>query len=163
LVTVSAYNTDVSIDRKGLLQRPILSGNDFVARGISVDPARFSAISPERAVERVARLTGARISRAPELVLPGKEYHPTGALWKLTLDRDVRVHGVDKGRQVQVREIFTGPTNKLFIPAGTQPSIERTFGLVGPPWDDRTAPVELPVKAGHTAVFEQATPAPAGR
>jgi hypothetical protein len=109
LISVAAYNTQTSIDRRGFIDRPLYRGNEFVSRGIPVDSTQFRLVSPEEAVAYVGRVTGARISRTPELVRMALPHAPASALWRLTLDREVEVRaGRDRGR-ARVREIYIGP------------------------------------------------------
>lgn len=163
LVAVSAYSTEVEINQRGILHRPVRRGNEFVSRGLPVDTASFRPISPEEAVESVGRLTGARVTRTPELIRVGLPYSPISAVWKLTLDREVRVKATGAGRVSSVREVFVGPErqSRLMIPQGGT-TVERTTAVEVTPLGDRFSTVEIPVRNGESISFQEVTPAEEG-
>ncbi len=134
-VAVSAYNTDVQIE-KGRLRLPDRSGGDFFPVAVSVNaasgPTRYVPVSPEVAVEHVASRTGARVSRVPELVMLDRGYHPTMAQWKLTFEQPVHVRRSRGGERTAVREVYVGPSMRLTIPSAAQPDSRRAAYKTGP-------------------------------
>jgi hypothetical protein len=126
-VAVAAYASEVEIDSEGYIRRPVETGMEFVSQGIPVDTTRLhlpGSLSPEAAVVRVGRLTGARVSEVPELLWTGLPLSPASSLWKLTLDRAVRVRATQSGRVVEVRYLYGGaePGRRLMIPTAEQPT-----------------------------------------
>jgi hypothetical protein len=159
LVAVSAYNTDLKIDAHGLLVHPFFSGNDFHAVGIA---ARTSTpgvrpITPEQAVEAVGRRTGARTQRTPDLYLLGKGQHPANAVWRLDLDRPVRVRVTGTARQV--RTVYAGQAGRYYIPSPQQPASYQGTGLRYDASGERigTDLLEVPAKAGGVLAFDEVT------
>jgi hypothetical protein len=160
-VAVSAYNMDVLIDNEGKLNRPVLSGSDFLSQGVSRDTTKgyLPPLTPEQAAIRVGRLTGARVSDVPEFVLPGFPLSPLHAAWKLILDRKVRVRTVRGSRTAEVRELYLGGARSrtLLIPALEQPSEWVTMASrITPEGERRGAEtVRLLIQADHPTVFEE--------
>lgn len=159
LVAVAAYATATSIDPRGLIQRPVQRGNEFVSRGIPVDTGGYRLVSPEEAVEMVGRATGARIARAPELVRQGMPAAPVYAAWKLTLDRDVPVQARDGGRS-RVRELYVSPERgrSLMVPVRGGPRTEAVPAVRADARDG--APhemVQVPVRTGEAVSFQPVT------
>jgi hypothetical protein len=160
-VAVSAYNTDLGIDARGKLVEPLVGGNDFEAIAISQGSAGwFHPVSPERAVAHVGLRSGARTVATPELTLRYMSQHPVNAadaVWKLSLDRAIQVRSVDKGRRAEVRTLYVGSEDRLYVPTPDQPSTHRTTALrydaQGNPMG--SAPVEVPIKRGMATDFEE--------
>lgn len=161
LVAVAGYATEAAIDSSGLLDLPVQGGNEFVSQGVPVDTTRpdlaFS-VTPEEAVVRAGRLTGARVSSVPRLLRVGLPLGPFSSVWKLTLDQAVRVTVVQTGRTEEVRELYVGfkVGRQLMIPALEQPT-----EFVGPAI--RISPegehlgvdmVPVPILPGLPTVFE---------
>ena len=159
VVAVSAHNTDMKIDGHGNLVQPSLSGNDFHAWGVAARDGApgLRPLTPEQAVAAVGRRTGARIHRTPDLLLREIGQHPANALWRLHLDRGVRVRAA--GREREARALYAGPGGRYFVPRDTQPGSHRGTGIrydasgqrIGP------APLEVPVKPGGAVEFEEVT------
>lgn len=123
---VSAYNTDVIIKENGKLDLPELSGMHFVTAGIPLDSPRAghpSPLTPEHAVVLVSRLTGARVSMVPELMQIEFPHGPLYAVWKLTLEKPVRVRTAGGSRNVETTTLYLGRVQgrELLIPAAEQP------------------------------------------
>lgn len=164
LVAVAGYAIEAVIDSSGYLDLPVQAGNEFVSQGVPVDTTRpdlaFS-VTPEEAVVRAGRLTGARVSSVPQLLRVGLPLGPLSAVWKLTLDQAVRVTVVQTGRTEEVRELYVGFNlgRQLMIPALEQPT-----EFVGPairinadgehPGVDM---VPVPILTAQPSVFEAVT------
>jgi hypothetical protein len=147
LLCISAYGTDLEIDSRGLIQTPPLGGSYFFSKAVAPNPRnprfRFVAVSPEEAVEHVARLTGARVSEVPELVLLAG-YHPASAAWRVTLDRPVRVRRISlpsapaaappapTPTPFEVRELYVANDHILTVPSRDQPPHKRISYPTGP-------------------------------
>ena len=119
-IAVSAYNTDLGIDEKGMIVLPKYSGNDFIPLGLHA--GRPWPMSPERAANIAAAATGARVASTPRLVLASKEWVPQAALWRITLDQPVAVRGKETRVRYATNEVFVGPHGTLKVPRGPQPS-----------------------------------------
>lgn len=160
-VAVAAYASQVEIDNEGNVRRPVERGNEFLSQGIPVDTARPNlpgSLSPEAAVARVGRLTDARVSEVPELMWPGLQVRPFSSLWKLTLDRTVRVRAIASGRTTEVRHLYVGakPGRRLMIPADEQPTVVTSWPMrTGPNGEEIIEPVQLPLVPGRPTVFEE--------
>ena len=167
LVAVSAYGTDVQIERNGTVSLPAIGGDEFFEHAISASATSgFRPISPEEAVATVGRLTGARTNEVPELVLRGLHHHPATALWKVSLDRAVEVRGASGTRRLATATIYVGPAGRLFIPADAQPRAERGVFRRGPgAKGSAAAPVmaDVPIRNGRVAAFEEVLPDEKGR
>lgn len=155
LVSVAAYNTEVRIDEKGLVHRPVNSGAEFVTMGIPAGTDEFQLVSPEAAVEEVGRATGARVTATPELVRLGMPYAPATAAWKLTLDREVPVQARGRGTSHRVRELYVGPVRgrRLMMAIRGSARAERVFAIPSTP-DERTESVDVPILTNEAVAFE---------
>lgn len=152
LVGVSAFNTDVAIDERGLVVLPATGGNEFTTFAVPVDTQRYVPLSPEHAVERVARGTGARVTRVPEPVQMSAFHHVAVSVWRLPLDREVRVRPVDGSGQRAVRELYVNGLGHYLTPADEQPRGYTQDFPIGPPWDPRerqTREATVPLSAGQ--------------
>lgn len=156
LVSVAAYNTRTSIDRRGFIERPLYRGNEFVSRGIPVDSTRFRLVSPEEAVTYVGRVTGARISRTPELVRMALPHAPASALWKLTIDREVEVRAGPDGARARVREIYVGADreNRLMMSTPRNERFQPFPALRIENGRERNEIAQVPVLDGAPVSFE---------
>lgn len=164
LVGVSAYNTDVSIDDRGLVVTPQVGGSEFVSFGISNDTSIYTHFTPERAVERVARRTGARVSSPPHLLQVSAFHHPALAVWRVPLDRAVRVRPAQGGAEKAVSELYLNGRGEYLIPAADQPRGDTQHFLVGPPWDPRnrrTMEATVPIAPGSATEWLSVIPEPA--
>jgi hypothetical protein len=164
MVAVSAYNTHVTITPEGKLHTPGESGMEFLEHGIPADSTSneyYSLLSPEAAVVRVALKTGVRISEIPEHVLTEARMSAYGGLWKLTLERPVRVRVVASGRTAEVSQIYVGREKgrQLLIPAAQQPT---EITLSAPRIDADGEIVmdsgTMAVRPGQPTLFEQVVP-----
>jgi hypothetical protein len=163
LVAVSAYSTEVLISADGRINRPAESGGEFSDKALAADTMRdyFAFLSPEEAVARVAQRTGTRISEVPQLVLSEMRLGPVGgALWKITLERPVRVRVVDSGRTAEVTEVYVGRKRgrELLIPAAQQPAEVTESAL--PRGDGEVVPemVKVGIRPGVPLNFEVVVP-----
>ncbi|HEY7767321.1 hypothetical protein [Longimicrobium sp.] len=156
LISVAAYATQTTVDRRGFIQRPVQRGNEFVSRGLPLDTARFRLVSPEEAVAFVAKSTGARIARTPELVRVGMPYAPASAMWKLTLDREVGV-GVGRNRaHARVREVYVGPERerRMMIPLPLIARSEPVPAIRAEAGVERNQIVDVPIREGAVVSFQ---------
>lgn len=131
-VAVAAYATEVVIDATGKTQRPALGrGGEFVVHPITRDTAHYRMFTPEQAVIVAGRVTGVRVSEIPVLVQQQKPYSPTISLWKLTLERPVRVRAPQSARSLDVNEIYIDAlrSSRLQIPVLNQPTSDTIFAL----------------------------------
>lgn len=156
LISVAAYATQTTVDRRGFVQRPVQRGNEFVSRGLPVDTARFRLVSPEEAVAFVARSTGARIARTPELVRVGMPYAPASAVWKLTLDREVGVRVGQNRAPARVREVYVGPERgrRMMIPVPGAARSERVPALRSDAGVERNEIIGMPIREGAFVSFQ---------
>lgn len=160
-VATAAYNTELAINAKGKLDIPPLSGMEFVSMGVPVDtlrPGRASVLTPEQAVVRVGRATGARIREVPELVQLGHPLGPLYPAWKLTLDRSVQVRTADGSRTAEVDTLYIGRIQgrELLIPGPVQPSHIDVPGVrIGPGGEDLgPGTIRVAVRPGQPTVFD---------
>ncbi|HEY7767323.1 hypothetical protein [Longimicrobium sp.] len=165
LVAVAAYATEVEIDAEGKVHRPVQRGNEFVSHGVSANatsPNLASLPAPEEAVAGVGRLTGALVSEVPELVRVGLPLGPFQSLWKITLDRSVRVRA-NSGRTVEVRHLYVGsePARRLMIPSSEQPTEFAAPAIRVSPAGEELGiePVYVRIRSGQPTLFEEVVPA----
>lgn len=156
VVAVSAFNTDVRLDERGLVHEPAEGGNEFMSAAVPRDGRTFTPLGPEQAVERVARMTGARANGAPELLLRPR-WHPAAALWKVPLDRAVQARAGQGSRPVRVDVLYMDGTGRTFVPSAEQPAAEVRDVVAGPPRGRRasTMPARIPVARGRATRFEE--------
>jgi hypothetical protein len=163
MVAISAYSTEMLITAEGLISRPAQQrGGEFADKALAADTMAeyFAFLSPEEAVARVGQRTGVRISEVPQLVLSEMNRGPIGgALWKLTLERPVRVRAEHSGRIVEVTELYVGQkrARELLIPTAQQPTEVTVSALRG---DDDGVPemVQLGIRPGASLHFEVVAP-----
>jgi len=162
LVSVSAYATDVKIDGRGIVHRPVERGMEFAHQ---VLPQAHSDwfVSPEAAVERVGRETGARVARTPELIRINKKHIPTSAVWKLSLDRDINVRPSGRGASVRTRELYVATVRgaPLMMPASRAGGAEPAHVLIREGRNLRAHPLQIPILDGEFTSFD-AVGVPAG-
>lgn len=161
-VAVAAYATEVQIDGDGKIQRPVDQGTEFVSQGIPVDTTRAdlaSFVTPEAAVVTVARLTGVKVSEAPELMRVGMPLGPFSAVWKVTLERPVRVRTRKDSRTAEVQHLYLGSERgrRLMIPAAEQPTEYAALAFRISPTGEDLPPeqVRLPIEPGLPTVFQE--------
>jgi|GEM_PF-2417491 hypothetical protein len=137
LLSISAYSTDLRIDTDGTVLMPVLGGSYFFTEAVAPAPREprfhYEPVTPEEAVKRVGEATGARVNETPAL-LRRAHYHPSLAMWRLKLDRPIRVRRqpspgpkgmpsfVPDDVPVSVRELYVGPNSFLSIPRAVQPA-----------------------------------------
>jgi hypothetical protein len=118
LVAVSAYSTDVGIDKFGKAAIPGGgNGGEFSSYGITHSPGGMGPLLSEWAVVIAGKRLGARTSRVPELVRPLDPVSPLDPLWRLELDRDVLLKTKMGGKQVAAREVFVSRGGRFFVPS----------------------------------------------
>jgi hypothetical protein len=123
-VAVSAYNTDIGINDRGLILLPKFSGMDFMSYGIAAGENGYRPLGPEDAVNLAYTATGARVTTAPELVLPGVKYSPFLAAWRLSLEKDVHAVARGKGVGKMAKSVLVGPkgSERFELPDEVQPT-----------------------------------------
>lgn len=98
-LAVAARSTDLGIRPDGLIQFPLVSGNEFEIFAWPRATVNHLPALPERAVQIAYAESGVRIARAPELYLPGAHEREDGAFlrpsnrkarWRLEFERPVR-------------------------------------------------------------------------
>lgn len=154
LISVAAYNEEAKINERGLVERPMFSGMEFITQALPRDTTRFRMVSPEEAVEMAGRMTGARVTTTPELVRLGMPNAPASAAWKLTLDREVPVKARSGGRRV--RELYVTPerNRRLMVAVPSAARVEHTSGVAMLPSGERIDPVSVPIVEGEVISFE---------
>ena len=128
MVAVAAHNTAVQVDSVGDMLLPRFGGNAFWGEGISLDPSRgFYPLSPEEAVEKIGKLTGARTTTVPQLYHMHIKWAPVTAVWKLTLDRSVPLYNDAAGLTTPTSEVYVGtePGRDILRSAPVQPAASR--------------------------------------
>ncbi|HEX8208889.1 MAG TPA: hypothetical protein VF584_01785 [Longimicrobium sp.] len=160
-IAVAAYATEVAIDADGKTQRPALGrGGEFVVHPIARDTAQYRMFTPEQAAILAGRMTGVRVSEIPVLVQQQKPYSPTISLWRLTLERPVRVRAAQSARSLDVSEIYIDAlrSSRLQIPVLNQPTSDTIFALRARPDGSliNSDPERLliPILAGAPTHFE---------
>lgn len=162
-VSVAAYNEAARVDEKGLVHRPQDTGAEFFIEAIPAD-GRLQLVSPEAAVDEVARATGARVTATPELVRLEMPYSPAVSAWKVTLDREVPVQARGKGTTHRVRELFVGPLRERRVMMASRGGARavRTSAIPLGAGDDRVDAVDVPILAGEAVSFEPVNIVPGG-
>jgi len=154
MMAVSAYNTDVGIDKDGLIVLPKLSGMGFLHSGIPTTSSLYAPLSPEDAVKHAFEVGHARISEPPRLMLLGHTKTPLLAAWQVTLDRDIPTRAHDERASRDVHVILVGPREKERFqrPDENQPGSEDDLGptVNGAGEVGAAAPFKVPVRTGRS-------------
>lgn len=114
-VAVSAHNTHLTVV-KGEIRWPVAKegdvfGGEFFSMGVPL-AARELPVTPERAVEIAAALTGRRVTELPELIVPAHESGPPqAARWRLTLDLPVTIGAREITIPFDVKVVYVGLTS----------------------------------------------------
>lgn len=132
-------------------------------------------MDPESAVRLAARQTGARIAATPYL-LYSKGWAPVEALWRLELDRMVRVRQIRDGATLTTRELYVGsrsePRNrvavwlgqpymryraKMYVPHQRQPGLDTVYWSGFPPetGNPEHGRYPVPMRQGIPTVFDE--------
>jgi hypothetical protein len=153
-VAVSALNTDVIIDGKHM-RYAVEHGNDFIVDAVPKGTGITMPVSPEWAAQAVTRVTGAKIAGSPVLEWQGIEQGaPQLALWKLPLDRLIRLRGTRTGTVKETRAVYVGVHGTLQYPQPDQPaSVSVSYPVRGGQSDERET-LALPVILGRAVNFE---------
>ncbi len=173
VVSVAAEATGLRIDQEGRVRPPGGTGSlPFNREVVSAGVEYPVPLTPECAVRLVAEATGRKVIRVPELIHPGRLWHPAVTYWKLALDQPVAVRGDSTRRVDNLREIYIGlePRVKfepgalrpvLFRPLAEQPTVD-TAKVVVPSLDRPPGEpparytVEIPIRPGSPVRFEKA-------
>jgi len=119
-VAVSAFNTALVEDTRGLIRFGHLAGNDFFPVGVPKGQVSSMPMSPEEAAKLVYDRTRTRIAKVPQLILPATPYVPQFARWRMALESPVPVRGLDSRVSYATRELYVGPLGELFVPSQEQ-------------------------------------------
>ncbi|MBW3571446.1 MAG: hypothetical protein KY467_10090 [Gemmatimonadetes bacterium] len=160
LVGVSAFNTDVYVNERGLVMTPQDGGNEFVSWGVPVDTAEYVVMTPERAVARLGLRTGARVTTPPHLVQMSVFHHPVLAAWRLTLDRPIRVRAAGGGWQRETRDVYLNGRGHYMVPADEQP-LGHTERFLTTSWSSQnreTIEATVPIIRGSAVEWVTVTP-----
>jgi hypothetical protein len=97
----------------------------------------------------------------PELMMVKHPYGPLHPVWKLTLEKPVRVRTVDGSRTVDAETLYLGRVQgrELLIPAAEQPSFQDVGALrIGPNGEDLGPEMaRVAILPGRATVFEPVT------
>lgn len=147
-VAVAAYNQ--ARVENGTLRLPSAGGMEIVPSPVRRDAGFAAPLSPEQAASVASRATGARVSSVPELVMPGRGYHPQHSRWRVTLDRAVAATAGARGGERTTREVYVGLRGQISVPARAQPEGASAYD----PPSKRTIP--LVRRASRPVSFERA-------
>ena len=152
-VAVSAYNTDIGVQAGQLVYRNTEEGHAFRLKGIKATDDGLP-LPPERAVQIASSAAGVRVAGSPRLQLSTVRQIPQAAWWRVPLERSVRVHDADSGKDVEASELLVGPDRRAA--AGIAASAPRTDRLTDP-ITHRTfdAPVRTWIPVGVAPVTPQ--------
>jgi hypothetical protein len=105
-VAVSSRATDLTTTN-GARQLPNPGQNNFFSAGV---PVRVAAVppSPESIIALAATLTGKRVAKVPELILPLRPFAPQLARWHVTMESPVDVRGTATGAHERTAELYAG-------------------------------------------------------
>lgn len=153
-VTVSVYATHFStVD--GRLVFPRDWGNEFYVDGMR--PGGYERpLGPEEAALVAAKATGAKIDALPILVRRGFQYGNQSAKWKIVLDRDASVQGIETGTRYSTNTLYVGMStiqgnalkkDALFVALPQQPTEEIDFRI--------RPPLTLKVRKGFSVAYEE--------
>jgi hypothetical protein len=159
ILSVSALNHDVRVDERGLIRTPADGGNEVEPYAVPKDLSQFPIRTPERAVEHVARATGARITTPPLLHLMHSHRAPILALWQIQLDRPARLREIAGGRSRSAQTVYLNSRGEYFLPQDVQPESQAEVFLVGPPWDPRDGQrvsATVPIRPGRAVEWARA-------
>jgi len=145
VVAVSAYATDLGINRLGLIEEPPLGGAYFFTHMVADHPRdvreRLVVPTPEEAAEAAAKASGRKVSRVPGLALPSVPWHPALAMWEVSLDGPITVHRRGSSSASEsTTTVFVGPGPTFLIPAKEQAATTRAFYAAGPSEHGRPSP-----------------------
>jgi hypothetical protein len=160
LVSVSAYATDLKIDDRGIVHRPVERGMEFVHQ-VLPQAHQDWFVSPEAAVERVGRETGARVAQTPELIRIDKDNIPSSAVWKMLLDRDIDVKQAGRGTPFRTRELYVATARgaPLMLPTPNARRAEAGHVLVSEGRDLSARAISVPILDGAFTSFSAVTAA----
>jgi hypothetical protein len=109
LIAVSSVAHRDAIPRDTTAKVAALHGSEFLWTGVPSAREPYSISSPEAAVVFAATASRAKVSAAPELLsLPAPSGGPFRAVWRLTMDREVRTRGHESGDMTLSRVLFVG-------------------------------------------------------
>jgi hypothetical protein len=105
----------------GVLRLPSAGGMEVVPDAVRSGQGFAAPLSPEQAVSIASRATAARVASVPELVMPGRGYHPHFARWRVTLELPVAARVGSRAAERMTREVYVGPRGELAVSAEAQP------------------------------------------
>jgi hypothetical protein len=164
IVSVSAYATEITIEgnKVGL---PAFGGDWMRVDAMPLAAPDEFPLGPERAIRLGAARTGSRVAGVPTLVVR-RHFSPSLALWRVPLERSIRLRTDKRLSGVEVGEVYVGyraggsDGPAYFIPAANQP-LHETTRIAGPSPSLKTPSdvieVEIPSSSGQPTVFEVVT------
>ncbi|CAA9299210.1 MAG: hypothetical protein AVDCRST_MAG89-336 [uncultured Gemmatimonadetes bacterium] len=111
----------------GRLILPSAGGMEVVPNPLPRDAGFFAPLSPEQAAALANRATGMRVSAVPELVMPGRGFHPQHARWRVSLERPVAARVGSRAGDHLTREVYVGLRGTMSLPAQAQPAESSEF------------------------------------
>jgi hypothetical protein len=112
-VAVSAYNTNIRVERSALKYLTVEQGHDFRLKGVRPGELDGLPISPERAVQIASTTTGARVAGPPRLQLATARQIPQASWWRMPLDRAVSARDGPSSAVRAVTEVVVGPDRRV--------------------------------------------------
>jgi hypothetical protein len=154
LVSVSAYATDVTVDGRGIVHRPVERGMEFVHQVLPANSQEWF-VSPESAVDRVGRESGARVTRTPELIRINKDHIPSSAVWKLSLDREIDVKPAGRATPLRTRELYVATARgaPLMVRVAGAERAESAHVLVRTGRELQSEPLQVPILEGEATSY----------
>lgn len=107
-IWVAAYSTEVAITAEGFVDLPAVYGNEFFPGGVPGGLPFMLPLWPEEAVMFASEATGAKVAEIPVLTQLEAPKAPQGAVWQLTMDREITVLEIDSGVSRRARTVYVG-------------------------------------------------------
>lgn len=124
-LAVAAF-TESTVEQ-GRMRMVVRKGGDFTHGAVPSGEGFVMPLSPERAAQVAAEMSGALVAAVPELVLPELRYSAHHARWKVPLERPVTARAVSTGAVRVVRELYIGLRGEITIPSLVQPQGEAVY------------------------------------
>jgi hypothetical protein len=148
-VAVSAFATDEQV-LTGRVRLPRPGTNVFFPSAIPRGMKGFP-VPPEQAALTASRATGRRVAEVPELIMRNPPFGPQLAMWKVTLELNIMVHGSLSATSTTTREVFAGFVRAAHSPFGAfieRPDAPGVSRLVDRGVRGVSRPMTLQVRAG---------------
>lgn len=111
----------------GRLILPSAGGMEVVPSPLPRDAGFNAPLSPEQAAALVNRATGVRVNAVPELVMPGRGFHPQHARWRVSLERPVPARVSSRAGDHPTSEVYVGLRGQITLAAQAQPAESSEF------------------------------------